>query len=153
MMTLLFPVIARVFIFYISNINSIQVRSQTDEMDELRDKMKVTKTHLQEARDWTAQHNIEFAKERERSRHAESELLEALDVERERLRVAKLRLSEFHFVGLSERFEDSLILLAYTLGIEIEGYIPYFGYNVYNRKIDPLVQKALEEQLQLPCTK
>ena len=61
-------------------------------MDELRDKMKVTKTHLQEARDWTAQHNIEFAKERERSRHAESELLEALDVERERLRVAKLEL-------------------------------------------------------------
>ena len=40
-------------------------------MDELRDKMKVTKTHLQEARDWTTQHNIEFAKER-RSRHAES---------------------------------------------------------------------------------
>jgi hypothetical protein len=68
------------------------VRSQTDEMDELRDAMKVTKTHLQEARDWTAEHNMEIAQERGRLRLAESEALRALEMEQEKLRVAKLEL-------------------------------------------------------------
>ena len=54
--------------------------------------MRITKTHLQEARDWTTQHHIELAKEREQSRHEESELREALNTEKEKLRVAKLEL-------------------------------------------------------------
>lgn len=56
--------------------------------------------------------------------------LEAIDV------VKNMIKNELDFVGLTERYQDSMQLLSYELNINLNQYRVVFNYNNYNKKIN-----------------